>query len=81
MSDMSFMYIAFFLTIGSFLLGFVVSWNLKDIFDEWKARADYAQVVMHPEMMTADGGQVDPTELIYLRIHDEDDTMYDDETE
>tara|TARA_R100000234_G_C4981691_1_gene171230 strand:- start:50 stop:292 length:243 start_codon:yes stop_codon:yes gene_type:complete len=80
MSDVSFYYIAFFLTIGSFLLGFVVSWNLKDIFDEWKARADYAQVVMHPEMMTADGGQVDPTELIYLRITDEDDTL-DDEDE
>ena len=80
MSDMSFMYIAFFLTIGSFLLGFVVSWNLKDVFDTWREDAEYAAIVKHPEMYD-DDGPVDPSELIYLRIHDEDDTMYDDETE
>ena len=79
MSDMSFMYIAFFLTIGSFLLGFVVSWNIKDVFDEWKERAEYAAMVMHPEMYDQDG-PVDPGELIYLRIHDEDDIV-DDEDE
>ena len=80
MSDVAFYYIAFFLTIGSFLLGFVVSWNLKVIFDTWRESAEYAAIVMHPEMMTADGGQVDPTELIYLRITDEDATL-DDEDE
>ena len=79
MSDMSFMYIAFFLTIGSFLLGFVVSWNIKDVFDQWKERAEYAAMVMHPEMYD-EGGPVDPGELIYLRIHDEDDIV-DDEDE
>ena len=78
MSDVSFLYIAFFLTIGSFLLGFVVSWNIKDVFDQWKERAEYAAVVMHPEMQTEDG-PVDPTELLYLRITDEDDTIYDED--
>ena len=76
MSDMSFMYIAFFLTIGSFLLGFVVSWNLKEVFDTWRDNAEYAQIVMHPEMQTEDG-PIDPSVFIYLRIHNEDDTLYE----
>ena len=79
MDDVAFYYIAFFLTVGSFFLGFVISWNLKDIFDEWKERAEYAAMGMHPEMYE-DGRQVDPTELLYLGIHDEDDTI-DDEDE
>ena len=79
MSDVEFYYISFFLTIGIFLLGFVVSWNIKDVFDEWKERAEYAAMVMHPEMYDQDG-PVDPGELIYLRIHDEDDIV-DDEDE
>ena len=80
MTEISFLYIAFFLTIGSFLLGFVVSWNIKDVFDTWRDNAEYASNVKHPEMQT-ENGPVDPSELIYLRIHDEDDTLYDDETE
>ena len=78
MADLSFLYIAFFLTIGSFLLGFVTSWNLKSVFDQWKERAEYAAVVMHPEMMGEDG-MADPADLFYLRITDEDDIMEDDE--
>jgi hypothetical protein len=77
MADLSFLYIAFFLTIGSFLLGLIAAWNLKGIFDEWKDRAEYAAVVMHPEMQSEDG-YVDPADLLYLRITDEDD-MIDDE--
>jgi hypothetical protein len=77
MADLSFLYIAFFLTIGSFLLGLIAAWNLKGIFDEWKDRAEYAAVVMHPEMQTEDG-YVDPADLLYLRI-DNDDDMIDDE--
>ncbi len=76
--ELSFLYISFFLTIGSFLLGFIVSWNLKHVYDEWKARAEYAAVVMHPEM-EMDGVPVDPSELLYLRISDEDDTIDEDE--
>ena len=79
MFDVEFYYISFFLTIGSFLLGFVVAWNIKDVFDQWKERAEYAAMVMHPEMYDEDG-PVDPGELIYLRIHDEDDIV-DDEDE
>jgi hypothetical protein len=77
MADLTFLYLAFFLTIGSFLIGFMASWNLKDVFDQWKERAEYAAVVMHPEMQM-DGEFVDPSELLYLRIADEDD-MIDDE--
>ena len=33
---------------------------------------------MHPEMQDADG-PVDPTELLYLRITEEDDTVVEDE--
>ena len=76
MADLSFLYIAFFLTIGSFLLGFIASWNLKGIFDTWKERAEYAAVVMHPEMMTEEGWH-DPRDLLYLRITDEYDTLED----
>ena len=78
MADLSFLYIAFFLTIGSFLLGFVTSWNLKSVFDQWKERAEYAAVVMHPEMMGEDG-MADPADLLYLRITDEDDMIDDEE--
>ena len=76
MAETTFLYIAFFLTIGAFLLGFMASWNLKGTFDEWKERAEYAAVVMHPEMQTEDG-YVDPSDLLYLRISDEDDMMDD----
>ena len=53
MDQISFYYLAFFLTIGSFLLGFVVSWNLKHVFDTWEEKADYAAEVIHPEMYDA----------------------------
>lgn len=78
MADLTFLYIAFFLTLGSFLLGFIASWNLKHVFDLWLDRAEYAAVVMHPEMQGEDG-MVDPSELLYLRIADEDDMMDDED--
>ena len=78
MADINFLYIAFFITIGSFLLGFVVAWNIKAVFDEWKERADYAAMVMHPEMQQ-DGEMVNPSELLYLRITEDDDTIDDDD--
>ena len=52
--------------------------NLKEVFDTWVAKADYAEVVMHPEMQGEDG-PVEPSELIYLRIHNEDDILDDDD--
>ena len=78
MADASFLYIAFFLTIGSFILGLIVSWNLRKVWDDWKARAEYDAVVMHPEMETEDG-IVDPSELLYLRFTDEDDILEDED--
>jgi hypothetical protein len=78
MADASFLYIAFFLTIGSFVLGFISSWNLKHVFDVWVDSADYARVVMHPEMYDEDGMLTDQP-LIYLHIEDEDDMMYDED--
>jgi len=78
MADASFLYIAFFLTIGSFVLGFLASWNLKHIFDVWVDRADYARIAMHPEMYDENGELTDQP-LIYLHIDDEDDMMYDED--
>ena len=78
MSEMHFRFIAFFLTIGAFLLGFMASWNLKGTFDEWKERAEYAAVVMHPEMYQ-DGEPVNPSDLLYLHLGDEDDILDDED--
>ena len=78
MSEMHFLFIAFFLTIGAFLLGFMTSWNLKGTFDEWKERAEYAAVVMHPEMYQ-DGEPVNPSDLLYLHLGDEDDILDDED--
>jgi len=77
MAETSFLYIAFFLTVGSFILGFIMSWNLKHVFDIWVDRADYAKVVMHPEMY--ENGELTNEPLIYLHIDDEDDMMYDED--
>lgn len=75
-SELTFLYVAFFLTIGSFLVGFLVSWNIKAAFDEWQEKADYAKIVMHPEMYDADGNFVED-DLFYLRLTEEDDTITD----
>lgn len=79
MDQISFYYLAFFLTIGSFLLGFVVSWNLKHVFDTWVDKADYAAEVIHPEMYDEDGQLASPDEILYLRFTDVSDTIDDEE--
>tara|TARA_B100002019_G_scaffold265478_1_gene255044 strand:- start:335 stop:577 length:243 start_codon:yes stop_codon:yes gene_type:complete len=78
MQELEFIYMAFFLTVGAFLLGAIISWNLKGIFDEWVEKADYAAVTIHPEMRGEDG-YADPSELLYLRFTEEDATIDDDE--
>ena len=78
MQELQFIYMAFFLTVGAFLLGAIISWNLKGIYDEWVEKADYNAVVLHPEMQTEDGF-VDPSELLYLRYTEEDATLEDEE--
>ena len=77
MADASFLYIAFFLTLGSFALGFIASWNLKHVFDIWVDRADYARVVMHPEMYDEDGQYINE-ELFAVKFVDEEDPEQDD---
>ena len=80
MDQIAFYYLAFFLTIGSFLLGFVVSWNLKHVFDTWEEKADYAEQILHPEMYDADGEPLaSPDEILYLRFTDVSDTIDDEE--
>ena len=74
--DYEFLYISFFLTIGSFLVGFLISWNVKAAFDEWQSKAEYANIVMHPEMYDENGNFVDD-DLFYLRLGEEDDTITD----
>ena len=80
MADASFLYIAFFLTVGSFLLGSIVVWNVKDVYDEWRERADYARIVMHPEMYDEDGDLITDDAMIYWRYQQPYDTL-DDEAE
>lgn len=79
MADATFLYLAFFMTIGSFILGFIASWNLKEVYDQWIYRADYAEVVMHPEMTDENGDLVNPSELLYLRITEDDDMIFDED--
>ena len=74
--DYSFLYISFFLTIGSFLVGFLISWNIKAAFDEWQSKADYAKIVMHPEMYDQHGNLI-PDEIVAFRFENN----YDYETE
>lgn len=75
MADASFLYIAFFLTIGSFLLGAIAVWNLKDVYDSWRERADYARIVMHPEMYDEDGELITDEPIFYLRYPQFDDNL------
>ena len=70
--DYSFLYISFFLTIGSFLVGFLISWNIKAAFDEWQSKADYAKIVMHPEMYDQNGYVLNE-ELLSVRFTDPED--------
>ena len=81
MADASFLYIAFFLTVGSFLLGSIVVWNVKDVYDEWRERADYARIVMHPEMYDEDGELITDDTMIYLRYQQPYDILDDEDEE
>lgn len=51
-----------------------MSWNVKDVFDIWVAKADYAAIKMHPEMY--EDGELTDEQLLYLRI---DNDVFDDE--
>jgi hypothetical protein len=79
LDHIEFIYIAFFLTIGTFIVAFMVGWFANNIFDAWYQNAGYAKSITHPEMLD-DDGQILRDELIYLTFHDDDD-MLDEEDE
>ena len=69
--------IYFFVLIGAFVIGFVVSWIAKDYVDAFIDNAAYSKAITHPEMLN-DDGSVNQEELIYLRFQNDSD-MIDDE--
>jgi hypothetical protein len=79
MDSLQFLYLSFFITIGSFIIGFILSWVVKDYLEDFIDNAAYAKAVTHPEMLDEDG-RVLQDELLYLHITD-DDAMMDEEDE
>jgi hypothetical protein len=79
LDHIEFIYIAFFLTIGTFVVAFMAGWFANNLFDAWYQNAGYAKSITHPEMLDEDG-QILRDELIYLTFSDDDD-MLDDEDE
>jgi hypothetical protein len=71
-----FLFIAFFLTIGAFILGGILVWNIKDVFDMWYENAGYAKHILHPEMFD-ENGELYRDDL--LRVTFVDDDEYDEE--
>lgn len=69
--------IYFFVILGAFILGTVVSWIAKDYVDAFIDNAAYSKAITHPEMLDEDGN-VNQEQLLYLRFAD-DDGMIDDE--
>ena len=79
LEHIEFIYIAFFLTIGTFIVAFMAGWFANNLFDAWYQNAGYAKSITHPEMLD-DEGQILRDELIYLTFRDDDD-MLDEEDE
>jgi len=79
MESLQFLYLSFFITIGSFIGGFILSWIVKDHVEAFIDNAAYAKSIVHPEMLDEDG-HVIQDELIYLHFSDED-AMIDEEDE
>ena len=65
-----------FALFGSFLLGVVVTFIGKSYLDSYIDNAAYAKSITHPEMLDEDGN-VDQSELLYLRLVDDDATIED----
>lgn len=79
MQHIEFLYIAFFLTIGTFIVAFMAGWFANNLFDAWYQNAGYAKSITHPEMLDPDG-RILQEDLMYLTFGDDDDMM-DDEDE
>jgi hypothetical protein len=71
-ASLSFLFVAFFITIGSFILGGVLVWNLKDVFDMWYENAGYAKHILHPEMFD-ENGELYRGDLLRVTFVDDDD--------
>jgi hypothetical protein len=78
MDNLEFIYISFFLTIGTFILAFIAGWFANNLFDAWYQNAGYARHITHPEMLDADG-RILQDELTYLTFGDEDDMIEDED--
>jgi len=79
MEHLEFIYVSFFLTVGTFIIAFMAGWFANNIFDAWYQNASYAKAITHPEMLD-DEGNILREELTYLTLLDEDDIL-DDEDE
>jgi hypothetical protein len=79
MGNLEFIYISFFLTIGTFIVAFMAGWFANNLFDAWYQNAGYAKHITHPEMLD-DNGKIIQEELTYLTFSDDDDIL-DDEDE
>ena len=65
-----------FALFGSFLICVVVTFIGKSYLDSYIDNAAYAKSITHPEMLDEDGN-VDQSELLYLRLVDDDATIDD----
>jgi hypothetical protein len=79
LEHIEFIYVSFFLTIGTFILAFVLGWFSNNLFDAWYQNASYAKHIIHPEMLDEDG-RILQDELTYLTFSDDDD-IFDEEDE
>ena len=65
-----------FALFGSFLLGVVVTFIGTSYLDSYSDNAAYAKSITHPEMLD-ENGNVDQSELLYLRLVEDDATIDD----
>jgi hypothetical protein len=78
MDNLEFIYISFFLTIGTFILAFICGWFANSLFDIWYQNNGYAKAITHPEMLDEDGNIV-RDELTYLTFAEDDDILDDED--
>ena len=64
------------MVIGAFLLGIVIAWLAKGYVEDYIENAAYSKSITHPEMLDEDGN-VEQSELLYLRLVDDDATIDD----
>lgn len=78
MDNLEFIYISFFLTIGTFIVAFIAGWFANNLFDAWYDKAGYSKHILHPEMFD-ENGEILREELTYLTLIDESDMIEDED--